>query len=162
MQRRTLELGVGVFVALGLAALTFLAFRVGNLSGGDIDGGYRLKARFDNIGSLRVKAPVTVAGVRVGRVSDIGFDPQDFQAVVTLTIDPRYNGLPQDTGASILTAGLLGEQYIGLEPGGAPESLREGDELKLTQSALVLEQIIGQFLYSKAEGDQDAGQSNKK
>lgn len=162
MQRRTLELGVGVFVALGLAALTFLAFRVGNLSGGDIDGGYRLKARFDNIGGLKVKAPVTVAGVRVGRVADIGFDPQDFQAVVTLTIDPRYNGLPKDTGASILTAGLLGEQYIGLEPGGAPEPLREGDELKLTQSALVLEQIIGQFLFSKAEGDQDSGQANKK
>lgn len=162
MQRRTLELGVGAFVALGLAALTFLAFRVGNLSGGDTDGGYRLKARFDNIGGLKVKAPVTVAGVRVGRVSDIGFDPQDFQAVVTLTIDPRYNSLPKDSGASVLTAGLLGEQYIGLEPGGAPEPLREGDELKLTQSALVLEQIIGQFLYSKAEGDKAEGQANKK
>ena len=162
MQRRTLELGVGVFVALGLAALTFLAFRVGNLSDSDSGGGYRLKARFDNIGGLKVKAPVTVAGVRVGRVSDIGFDSQDFQAVVTLTIDPRYNALPKDTGASILTAGLLGEQYIGLEPGGAPEPLREGDELKLTQSALVLEQIIGQFLYSKAEGDKAEDQTGKK
>lgn len=150
MSRKTIEFAVGAFVALGLLALTMLAFRVGNLSTADITDGYKINARFDNIGGLKVKAPVTVAGVRVGRVSDIYFDSKDYQAVVVLNISSEYNELPQDTGASILTAGLLGEQYVGLEPGGSPEMLKEGDTVTITQSALVLEKIVGQFLFSKA------------
>lgn len=150
MQRKTLELAVGVFVALGIAALAMLAFRVGNLSTSDSGDGYHIKARFENIGGLKVKAPVTVAGVRIGRVTDIYFDSEDYQAVAVLYIGQQYAAMPKDTGASILTSGLLGEQYISLEPGGSPEVLAEGDELTLTQSALVLEKIIGQFLFGKA------------
>ena len=156
MQRKTLELAVGAFVALGIAALAMLSFRVGNLSTSD-GGGYHVKARFENIGGLKVKAPVTVAGVRIGRVTDIYFDSEDYQAVAVLNISKQYAALPKDTGASILTSGLLGEQYISLEPGGSPEVLAEGDELTLTQSALVLEKIIGQFLFGKAAENQKEG-----
>lgn len=154
MQRKTLELAVGAFVALGIVALAMLAFRVGNLSTSDGGDGYNIKARFENIGGLKVKAPVTVAGVRIGRVTNIYFDSEDYQAVAVLNISKQYAALPKDTGASILTSGLLGEQYISLEPGGSPEVLAEGDELTLTQSALVLEKIIGQFLFGKAAENQ--------
>ncbi|MET0104493.1 MAG: outer membrane lipid asymmetry maintenance protein MlaD, partial [Sedimenticola sp.] len=108
-------------------------------------------ARFDNIGSLKEKAPVTMAGVRVGRVVAIEFDQTSYEAVVTLGIDPRYSAIPDDTFAKIFTAGLLGEQYIGLDAGGSEIYLKHGDQLAMTQSALVLEEIIGQFLFSKAE-----------
>ena len=150
-QTRTVEITVGLFVAAGLAALFFLAMQVSNLAnfgGGD---GYRVTARFQNIGSLKARSPVTVAGVRVGQVSGIGFDEQSFEAVVELLIDPQYDTLPEDTTASILTSGLLGEQYVGLEPGGAEESLMDGAEISLTQSAMILEQLIGQFIFSKGE-----------
>ena len=110
------------------------------------DAGYRVQARFENIGSLKVRAAVAIAGVRVGRVTAIHIDKETFEAVVTLTLNPEYP-LPLDTSASILTAGLLGEQYIGLEPGGDEQSLTEGDDIELTQSALVLERLIGQFLF---------------
>ena len=163
MQRHTLELAVGFFVALGLAALAMLAFKVGNLSSASTGDGYTIKARFENIGGLKAKSPVTMAGVRIGRVTNIYFDSEDYQAVVVLNIDPAYNALPKDSGASILTAGLLGEQYVGLEPGGSPDVLKDGDELKLTQSALVLEKIIGQFLFSKAaETPEQDKKSDKK
>ncbi len=147
---RTVEIVVGVFVALGLAAFVMLAMRVSNISALTETGGYPVTARFTNIGGLKVRAPVTMAGVRIGRVTGIGFDERTYEAVVTLTILPRYDQLPVDTSASILTAGLLGEQYVGLEPGGAEQYLDDGDEITLTQSAVVLEHLIGQFLYGKA------------
>lgn len=150
MSRKTIEFAVGAFVALGLLALTMLAFRVGNLSTAEVTDGYKINAHFDNIGGLKVRAPVTIAGVQVGRVSDIYFDTSEYRAVVVLNISGKYNTLPQDTGASILTAGLLGEQYVGLEPGGSPDVLKPGDTITMTQSALVLEKIVGQFLFSKA------------
>lgn len=148
---RTLEIIVGLFVALGLAALFMLAMKVSNLSSFSGEEGYNITARFENIGGLKVRSPVTVAGVRVGRVSDIGFDNNTFEAVVTMNIGKNYNSLPTDTSASIFTAGLLGEQYVSLEPGGDDKSLQTGSEIRLTQSAIVLEQVIGQFLYSQAE-----------
>jgi phospholipid/cholesterol/gamma-HCH transport system substrate-binding protein len=158
MESRTVELWVGVFVALGLAALTFLSVRASNLAEYRDGDAYTVVARFDNVGSLRVRAPVTIAGVRVGRVSAIDFDTEQFKAVVRMAIAARYNNLPQDTVAAIRTAGLIGEQFIGLDPGGAPDALKDGDEIEITQSALVIEQLIGQFLYGQAgKGDKDGG-----
>ncbi|WP_462320189.1 outer membrane lipid asymmetry maintenance protein MlaD [Halochromatium sp.] len=148
---RLSEILVGAFMALGFVALFFLAMRVSNLSMATVGEGYSLTAKFDNIGSLRVRAPVTMAGVRLGRVEAIGFDQETYQALVTLRIEDRYDQIPTDTFANIYTAGLLGEQYIGLDPGGSPDSLGDGDRIEFTQSALVLEQMIGQFLLSKAE-----------
>lgn len=148
---RTVEILVGAFMALGFVALFFLAMKVSNLSapaGGD---GYLLTARFENIGSLKVRSPVTMAGVRLGRVEDIVFDQDTYQAVVTMRIEDRFDRIPADTFANIFTAGLLGEQYIGLDPGGSMDYLRPGDQIEFTQSALVLERMIGQFLFSKAE-----------
>jgi len=144
------ELTVGVFVALGLAALMMLAFKVSNIGSFDEDRAYTVYARFENIGSLKVRAPVALAGVRVGRVMAIDIDTMTFEAVVKLALDSAYS-LPLDTSASILTAGLLGEQYISLEPGGAEKNLTEGDTIKLTQSALILERLVGQFLFQAAE-----------
>ncbi len=141
-------------MAIGLVALFFLAMQVSNLGTLHTGDSYRVKARFDNIGSLKVKAPVTMAGVEVGRVARIGFDKERFQAVVDLDIYAEYDEIPEDTYAKILTAGLLGEQYIGLDPGGSEEVLRDGSEIEITQSALVLEEVVGQFIFSKAqEGD---------
>lgn len=150
VQRRTLEVWVGVFVALGLLALGMLAFQVGNLTMTDVGNAYQVNARFDNIGGLRVKSPVTMAGVRVGRVVGINFDNERYQAVVTMNIDGRFNRIPTDTSAAILTSGLLGEQYVGLEPGGMEQYLTDGDTLQLTQSAVILEKLIGQFLFNQA------------
>jgi phospholipid/cholesterol/gamma-HCH transport system substrate-binding protein len=145
------ELLVGVFMAAGFVALFFLAMKVSNLSSGAATEGYPLSARFENIGSLKVRAPVTMAGVRIGRVEAIVLDQDRYQAVVTLRIDSRYDRLPTDTLANIFTAGLLGEQYIGLDPGGSPEVLKPGDAIEFTQSALVLERMIGRFLFNNAE-----------
>lgn len=157
MQRSTLELWVGLFVAAGLAALGMLAFKVGNLTTADVTNAYRVKAEFDNIGGLKVKAPVTLAGVRVGRVTSISIDKARFRAVVEMNIDGSYDNIPRDSSASILTSGLLGDQYIGLEAGGAEENLKTGDQIMTTASALVLEKLIGQVLFSKAaDGDTNA------
>lgn len=150
VQTRTVEIAVGAFVAAGLGALFVLAMKVSTIAAVDVAEGYELVARFDNVGGLKVRAPVTVGGVRVGRVVAIDYDMDRYEAVVRLRIDRRYDRFPVDTSASILTAGLLGEQYVGLEPGGEERYLGDGDEIRLTQSALVLEKIIGQFLYSKA------------
>ena len=149
MSRRTLDLWVGFFVVLGFAALIFLAVRVGGDS--DVSGksSYSVEAVFDNIGGLKAHAPVKSAGVIVGRVARIKLDPQTFRARVRLEINTRFE-FPQDTSASILTSGLLGEQYIGLDPGGDEVLLKNGDKLQLTQSAIVLEKLIGQFLFNKA------------
>jgi phospholipid/cholesterol/gamma-HCH transport system substrate-binding protein len=147
---RTLYLWVGIFVCAGVAALFVLALKVGNASTTFNTGEtYRITANFDNIGGLKVRAPVKGAGVVVGRVGDIQFDPKKFMARVTMKIDKRYQ-FPKDTAVSILTSGLLGEQYIGLEAGGDSEMLKDNDVVQLTQSAVVLEKLIGQFLYSKA------------
>lgn len=149
MNRTILDLWVGLFVVIGLGALLFLALKVGNLSSANQGEAYVLKAKFDNIGGLKVRAPVKSAGVVVGRVAEIQYDNQTFQALVVISVDSRY-AFPKDTFASILTSGLLGEQYIGLDPGGASENLVAGDSIKKTQSAVVLEQLIGQFLFNKA------------
>lgn len=155
--KRAIELAVGVFVALGLGAVALLAFRVSNLTTTEVANPYQVEARFDNIGGLKTRAPVTMAGVRIGRVRNIGFDNERYQAVVTMDIDGRYERIPIDTSASILTSGLLGEQYVGMEPGGAEEYLRNGDNIQLTQSAMVLERLIGQFLYGKASESNGGG-----
>jgi phospholipid/cholesterol/gamma-HCH transport system substrate-binding protein len=150
MNRTVLDLWVGVFVVAGILALMFLALRVGNASETyNVGQTYALVANFDNIGGLKRRAPVKSAGVVVGRVSDIQFDNDKFLARVTMTVDQRYK-FPKDTTASILTSGLLGEQYVGLEGGGDDKMLQNGEAIKLTQSAVVLEKLIGQFLYNKA------------
>lgn len=150
MQSKTIEVAVGLFIALAVAALLMLAMKVSDITGIGEDKGYRISASFENVGGLKVRSPVSVAGVRVGRVAAIAYDPSTYEAVVEMSINPAYNQLPTDTSASILTSGLLGEQYVGLEPGGMDEALKEGDRIKLTQSALVLERLIGQFLFDKA------------
>ena len=147
---RALEIGVGMFVAGGLAALFMLAMQVSNLSANISGETYMVTAAFQNIGGLKVRSPVTVSGVRVGRVEAIDYDTHAYEAVVTMRIEDKYNSFPEDTSASIFTAGLLGEQYISLQPGGSETDLKAGDRIHLTQSALVLEQIIGQFLYNVA------------
>jgi len=149
MKRSTLDLWVGVFVAIGLGALLFLSLKVANLTSLDTSDVYKVKARFDNIGGLKVRAPVKSAGVVVGRISDIRFMTDTYEAEVVMSIDTRYP-FPRDTSAKILTSGLLGDQYVGLQAGGDTVNLKTGETLKLTQSAIVLESLIGQFLYSKA------------
>ena len=157
MNTRTLEITVGLFVAAGLGALFMLAMKVSNLATYGGGEGYVISASFDNIGGLKVRSPVTVGGVRVGRVAYIDYDNDRFEAVVTLEMDGRYNQFPDDTSASIYTSGLLGEQYIALEPGGSEDLLANGSEIEMTQSALVLEKLVGKFLFSKAaEGNQSA------
>ena len=154
MGKTTLDLWVGIFVAAGLGALLVLALKVGNMSTFNMSDSYTLHGDFDNIGGLKVRAPVKSAGVVVGRVTDIGFDDKLYQATVTMSIDKRYQ-FTSDTSAAILTSGLLGEQYIGLEAGAESDRLKNGDKFKLTQSAVVLEALIGQFLFNKAaEGTQ--------
>ncbi|MBI4756501.1 MAG: outer membrane lipid asymmetry maintenance protein MlaD [Betaproteobacteria bacterium] len=163
MKRPIIDLWVGFFVALGIGALVFLALKVGNLASANMSETYVVSARFDNIGGLKVRAPVKSAGVVVGRVTAIGFDQDSYEAVVSMTIDGRYR-FPRDTIASILTSGLLGEQYVGFDVGGEPEFLKGGDVIKITQSAVVLEKLIGQFLFNKAaEGpvQEGQGQNNK-
>ncbi|HJU71131.1 MAG TPA: outer membrane lipid asymmetry maintenance protein MlaD [Paucimonas sp.] len=155
MQRKSLDLWVGLFVLLGAAALFFLAMKAGNMSSFSFEQTYPVVTKFDNIGGLKPRAPVKSAGVVVGRVGNIQFDDKTFQAVVTLNMDSRYR-FPKDTSAKILTAGLLGEQYIGLEAGGDTNTLVAGDRIKMTQSAVVLENLISQFLYSKAAEGKDS------
>ncbi len=153
MNSKLSETLVGLFLLAGIVSLGFLALRVGNM--GAMGGGdtYRVTARFDNIGGLAVKAPVTLAGVRIGRVASIEVDQELFSAVVGMEIESGYDNLPRDTSASILTAGLLGAQYVGLDPGGDFEPLRDGDRIDLTQSAVVLENLIGQLLFNQTKGE---------
>ena len=149
MQRGVLDLWVGLFVAAGLAALVMLAFKVGNIGTVNMSDTYSVTAQFDNIGGLKVRAPVKSAGVVVGRVSNISFDDKTYEATVTLGLDTR-DTFPKDTIAAILTAGLLGEQYVGLDAGGSDKKLAAGDKIQITQSAIVLESLISQFLFNKA------------
>ena len=149
MKRTTVDLWVGVFVTAGVVALFTLALKVGNATTVTASHGYTVYGEFDNIGGLKVRAPVKSAGVVVGRVEGVVLDQQKYVARVTMRLDNRYK-FPKDSTAAILTSGLLGEQYIGLEAGGDTANLAPGDRIKLTQSAVVLEKIIGQFLYGKA------------
>jgi phospholipid/cholesterol/gamma-HCH transport system substrate-binding protein len=150
-QTRAVELGAGLFVLLGVAALFFLTTQTTNL-GSYTAKGYELVGHFDNVGGLKARAPVTVAGVAVGRVVAIDVDPERLRAVVRMKIDPAYDRLPDDSDAAILTAGLIGGQYIGITPGGSEDYLKDGDELQFTQSALVLEELIGKFLVRAGQG----------
>jgi len=149
MEKRQIETLVGFFVLLGALAIVFLSLKAANLASFSFDSTYPVTARFDNVGGLKIRAPVKSAGVTVGRIASILFDDKAFQGVVTMQIDRRYQ-FPDDTSAKILTAGLLGDQYIGLEPGADDKNLKAGDSIKITQSAVVLENLIGQMLYSKA------------
>ena len=147
------ELASGIFLLLGIAALVWLAMRAtdyGQEIGKDT---YRISARFTNVADLRVKAPVKIGGVTVGMVESIVLDPVMFEAVVNMNIATRFNEIPSDTGASVLTSGVLGDRYISLEPGGAPDMLVEGDELFITQSALILEQVIGKYLFNTGSSE---------
>jgi phospholipid/cholesterol/gamma-HCH transport system substrate-binding protein len=155
MQKKSLDFLVGLFVLLGAAALLFLALKAGNMSSLSFQKTYPVITRFDNIGGLKPRAPVKSAGVVVGRVDAIDFDDKTFTATVTLQLDERYK-FPKDTSAKILTSGLLGEQYIGLEAGGDTQNLVAGDRIKMTQSAIVLENLISQFLFSKAAEGKDS------
>ena len=155
MERKSLDVWVGLFVVLGMAALLFLALKAGNMTALSFAKTYAITAKFDNIGGLKPQAPVKGAGVVVGRVAEIGFDDKTYQAVVTMNIQVGYK-FPKDSSAKILTAGLLGEQYIGIEAGGDTNNLVVGDKISRTQSATVLEDLINQFIYSKAAEGKDS------
>ena len=154
MKTKALEMWVGVFMLLGIAALAMLAVKVSG-TGGSAGNTYRIEARFDNIGGLNAKAPVMIGGVRVGRVGEIWIDKEDYVAVVGLDIDGQYDTLPSDTGASILTAGLLGAQFVGLSPGSSDFYLEQGDEVEFTQSAIQLESLISQFMFNQGSSQSD-------
>jgi phospholipid/cholesterol/gamma-HCH transport system substrate-binding protein len=158
MQRKSLDIWVGLFVLLGALAVMFLALKVGNMSSMSFGPSYTLIARFDNIGGLKPRAPVKSAGVVVGRVESIAFNDKTFQAQVTLRLQGEVQ-FPKDSSAKILTSGLLGEQYIGIEPGGDEKNFAEGDRIKSTQSAIVLENLISQFLFSKAADSSNEGKN---
>lgn len=142
-----IELTAGLFLLLAVAALIFLAVQATD-RGVVADGGYEITANFSNIGGLKRRAKVTMGGVTIGTVEDIGLNPDTFEAEVVLRIADQYSNLPEDSSASILTSGILGDQYVGLEPGGSPESLRDGDRVMLTNSAVVLEQLISRYLFN--------------
>lgn len=155
MQRKSLDIWVGLFVLIGAIALVFLALKAGNLGSSSFgQKTYSVTGRFDNIGGLKPRAAVKSAGVVVGRVASITFDDKQFKALVTLNLDQRYQ-FPKDSSIKILTSGLLGEQYLGIEPGGDVNNLVAGDNIKMTQSAIVLENLISQFLFSKATEGKD-------
>ena len=154
-QTRSVELGTGLFVLLGFAALFFLTTQTvgsNSFSGND---GYEVTARFDNVGSLKDRAPVAMSGVTIGRVTSVVFDPDSLEAIVTFKIDDQYDRIPEDSDASILTAGLLGSQYIGLVAGGSDDNLAEGSEIQFTQSAIVIENLISKYLFSSSSKDDE-------
>ncbi len=154
MQSRTVEIWVGFFMLFGFIAILILAMKISNLTALATDSSYEIIARFENVGGLKPKSPVKMSGVRIGRVTDIRFDDELYEAVVTIKINSQYNKIPIDTSASIFTAGLLGEQYIALKTSGwSEEFLQQGSELTKTQSAIILEQLVGKFLFDKAAGD---------
>ena len=155
-QRRSYQFGSGLFILLGFAALAYLATQttsVANFRQGD---SYALKARFNNVGQLKLRAPVKVAGVRIGSVESVEVDPARLDAKVTLSIDKRYHEIPDDSSAAIFTSGLLGDQYVGIQPGGSPEMFKDGDEFVLTQSSMQLEDLIGKFLVNGSPSQKPA------
>lgn len=154
-QTRSVEIGTGLFVLLGMTSLFFLTTQT---TGGDdfkAESVYTVEARFENIGSLRERAPVTMSGVTIGRVTNVAFDPVSLEAVVHFVIDSQYDQIPDDSDASILTSGILGSQYIGLQAGGSDMYLEDGSDILFTQSAIVLENLIGKFLVNAGSGDED-------
>ena len=154
-QTRAIELGTGLFVLLGFAALFFLVTQITSREFGMGGDGYRLTATFEQVGGLKPGAPVSMSGVTVGRVESIAYDFNEYRALVTLRIDQDYDRIPDDSDASILTAGLLGGQYIGIGPGASETIFKDGDRISFTQSAIVLENLISKFLFSKAAEQQD-------
>jgi phospholipid/cholesterol/gamma-HCH transport system substrate-binding protein len=152
-QNRAVELGTGLFVLLGIGALLFLTTQTTGRNDFSTARTYVVEARFENVGSLKKRSPVAMSGVTIGRVTDIQFDNISLEAVVTLVIDRRYDQIPDDSDASILTSGLLGSQYIGLQAGGSETYLEEGSEIYLTQSAVILENLIGKFLVNSGSDD---------
>src|SRR5260221_3526341 len=161
MNRSTIDLWVGIFVAAGFAALLFLSLKVANLASFSTSQVYQVQAKFANIGGLKVRGPIKSAGVVVGRVADIRFDNESFEAIVTMNLETEFR-FPRDTTAKILTSGILGEQYVGLEAGGDGGVLKSGDRLRLTQSAVGLENLISPFLFNKAAGGKDEKKDEKK
>jgi phospholipid/cholesterol/gamma-HCH transport system substrate-binding protein len=153
-QTRSVELGTGFFVLLGFAALFFLTTQTTGSSDISTSDAYEVTARFENVGSLKDRAPVSMSGVTIGRVTGVEFDPRGLDAVVTFVIDERFNEIPDDSDASILTAGLLGSQYIGLQPGGSDLYLEEGSEILFTQSAIVIENLISKYLFNQDSGSE--------
>jgi phospholipid/cholesterol/gamma-HCH transport system substrate-binding protein len=151
-QTRSVEIGTGLFVLLGMSALFFLTLQTTGGEKFSATDTYELEARFENVGSLKSRAPVSMSGVTIGRVTDVAFDPETLDAKVTFVIDSRYDQIPDDSDATILTAGLLGSQYIGLQAGGSDTYLKEGSEVYFTQSAIVLENLIGKFLVNSGSG----------
>jgi len=152
-QTRAVELGTGLFVFMGILALFFLTTRVTSFDAYEGGEGYDLTARFDQVGSLKTRSPVSIAGVQIGRVTEVEFDNDRLEAVVTMRIASRYDRIPSDSDASILTQGILGGQYVGLQPGGAEDYFEDGDEIPFTQSAVVLEQLISKYLFSQGGGE---------
>jgi phospholipid/cholesterol/gamma-HCH transport system substrate-binding protein len=161
-QRRSFQVGTGLFILLGFAALGYLATQTTSLANYRQGPSYAITARFTNVGQLKLRAPVKIAGVRIGSVSSIELNAENLDAKVTLAIDNRYAAVPEDSAASIFTSGLLGDQYVGIQPGGSPDPLKNGDELVLTQSAIQLEELIGKYLIGgespKKKGSDDAGE----
>ncbi len=160
-QRQSFQIGTGLFILLGFAALGYLATQTTSLANFEQGPSYSLKARFTNVGQLKLRAPVKIAGVRIGSVATIALEPDKLDALVTLAIDKRFSQLPEDSAAAILTSGLLGDQYIGIQPGGAPDALRDGDELVLTQSAIQLEELIGKYLVGGNTPGKTGGEPGK-
>jgi len=159
-QTRAIELGTGLFVLLGFAALFFLVTQITNREFGLGDDGYRLSASFEQIGGLKPGAPVSMSGVTIGRVEAIEYDFDEYEARVTMQIDSRFDRIPEDSDAGIFTAGLLGGQYVGIGPGGSETFLADGDQMQFTQSAIVLEDLISKFLFSKA-AEESAGKASE-
>jgi len=164
-QRRNFQIGTGLFIVLGFAALGYLATQTTSVANFDQGASYSLKARFTNVGQLKLRAPVKVAGVRIGSVSAIELEPDRLDALVTLSIDNRFKQVPDDSAAAIFTSGLLGDQYIGLQPGGSPEYFKNGDEVVLVQNAIQLEELIGKYLVGNGDAKKpdaaDAGKTDK-
>jgi phospholipid/cholesterol/gamma-HCH transport system substrate-binding protein len=161
-QRRSYQIGTGLFILLGFAALAYLATQTTSVANFSQGPSYVLKARFNNIGQLKLRAPVKLAGVRIGSVESITLDPSRLDALVRLSIDKRYSELPDDSSAAIFTSGLLGDQYVGVQPGGSPDMFKDGDEFVLTQSSMQLEDLIGKFLVngSPSQKPADSGSAN--
>jgi len=158
-QNRAIDVSTGLFVLLGVAAIVFLVTQISNREFTSPGKGYNVVAQFDNVGGLKVGAPVKMAGVTVGRVEEIGYDMKLFKAVVHLGIDSRYNEIPSDSDASIYTAGLLGGQYIGIEPGGSEDYLKDGDQIEFVQNAIVLENLISKYLFGQGIKEMPPGQA---
>jgi phospholipid/cholesterol/gamma-HCH transport system substrate-binding protein len=150
-QRRSHQIGTGLFIVLGFAALGYLATQTTSLANYRQGPTYSLKARFTNVGQLKLRAPVKIAGVRIGSVSDIQLEPDRLEALVTLAIDNRFNQVPDDSAAAVFTSGLLGDQYVALKPGGSPDMFKNGDEVILTQSSMQLEELIGKYLVGSGD-----------